>query len=145
MRVALAVVCALALVLSVVGCGGSGTEESGSSTAADTPVVTEVEETAPPSNEPSISELEFSIEGYNYEGVTDAEGLKPGGGAIGRLLCEGHEIELASHEFARGLIVTKDYGELKIRFSPTMTEEAFAIWTTPEQEQALAQLAGKAE
>jgi len=90
------------------------------------------------------SELMFSIRDFYYEGVSTDEGTKPTGGEVGKLICEGHEIELQSPEFEGGFIVTKNYGKIKIRFGSSVSgATSFAIWLTPEQKSKFKELKGQ--
>jgi len=85
-------------------------------------------------------ELSFSIKDFSHRSVIDEDGGKPIGGNIGELTCSGKKIELISHEFEDGYILTKKYGKIKIRFSTSLTGEGFSLWITPSQKQALKEL-----
>jgi hypothetical protein len=82
-------------------------------------------------------ELAFEVQDFYYNGAVAADGVKPNGGEVGKLLCAGKAVELASPEFEDGYIVTKDFGKIKVRFSSSLTSEGFAVFLTPTQKGAL--------
>lgn len=55
-------------------------------------------------------ELSFAIKNYYHKCVLDKDGGKPIEGEIGELICNGESIELLSHKFEDGYIVTKKFG-----------------------------------
>jgi hypothetical protein len=88
--------------------------------------------------------LQFRIRGQSYDGSTrDDDGVKPSGGKVGDLSCEGQKIELTSDKFEDGFIATKQYGKIKVRFTPTMLGEVLNVFVTPAQKQMLLRLKGK--
>jgi hypothetical protein len=88
--------------------------------------------------------LQFRIRGQQYEGSTrDDDGIKPNGGRVGDFSCEGQKIELTSDKFEDGFIATKQYGKIKVRFTPTMLGEVLNVFVTPAQKQMLLRLKGK--
>jgi len=120
-------------------------ESKGARKEADEPVaVAQGEENDTEYHFVPPSELEFSIEDMHYNAMVGESGTAvPVGGEIGKLLCNGKPIELASKEFDDGHIVTKDFGRVKILFSSSLTQSGMAIYLTNKQKKAISDYAPK--
>ena len=82
-------------------------------------------------------ELSFELKGGSSRSVITKDGPKTVGGTVEELLCEGKSIHLASNKFDGEFLLTKDYGKIKIQFSPSLTSSGFTVWLTPKQKEAL--------
>lgn len=51
-----------------------------------------------------------------YEGIVVSPGVSEPSGTVARLECNGKDVEIASGEMSKGVIITKDYGEVKVHF-----------------------------
>ncbi len=133
----LSIFCLILLLVVLSGCSAKeeATEAAGTMAEA-TPAETTIEEYV----EVDPSELAFSMEDFYYEGMVTSEGMEPTGGEVGKFLCEGQALELASNEFIDGFIVTKEYGKVKILFTTHISGSSFSVWLTPTQKKAMLSL-----
>ena len=51
-----------------------------------------------------------------YRGIVVAPGVSEPSGTVARLECNGKDVEIASSEMANGVIITKEYGKVKVHF-----------------------------
>lgn len=138
MKKTLAILATFSLLFALIGCRGQQQADTASPSGAGQELDSTEYKFVPP------SELEFTIEDFNYEAMVGKGGTAvPIGGNIGKLLCNGKEIELANTEFEDGFIVTKDFGRIQVLFSSSLTRTGMEIRLTDKQKKDLVDFATK--